>query len=68
MYHYYILQIPTENNRSLLFPVMLFIHGGGFTFGSGNDEIYAPDYIIERDVILVTINYRVGVFGQLNYL
>lgn len=43
---------------------MVYIHGGGFTFGSANDEIYGPDYLIERDVVLVTVNYRVGIFGQ----
>ncbi|XP_043268664.1 juvenile hormone esterase-like [Venturia canescens] len=47
-------------------PVMLWIHGGAFAYGSGDDKFYGPDYIIENDVILVTINYRLGVFGFLN--
>ncbi|XP_075235130.1 juvenile hormone esterase-like isoform X2 [Lycorma delicatula] len=46
--------------------VMVWIHGGGFLFGNGNEELYGPDFIIENDVILVTINYRLGVFGFLN--
>lgn len=46
-------------------PVMVWIHGGGFMTGSGNGEtdFYGPDFIMDRDVVLVTINYRVGVLG-----
>ncbi|XP_013141628.1 PREDICTED: cholinesterase 1-like [Papilio polytes] len=46
-------------------PVMVWIHGGGFTNGSGSDEIYGPDYLIRNDVILVTFNYRLEVLGFL---
>ncbi|CAL8125465.1 unnamed protein product [Orchesella dallaii] len=46
------------------FPVMVWIHGGGYTFGDGNS--YGPEYFMEtEDVILVTINYRLGLFGFL---
>ncbi|RZF46909.1 hypothetical protein LSTR_LSTR008037 [Laodelphax striatellus] len=47
-------------------PVMVWIHGGGFTFGCGDDELYAPDFFVQKDVVLVSINYRVGVFGFLS--
>lgn len=50
-------------NPSKKLPVMFYIHGGGFFEGSGNDEFLGPDFIINEDVILVTINYRLGVFG-----
>lgn len=43
--------------------VMFFIHGGGFAEGSGDNYFYGPDFLIEKDVILVTINYRLGTFG-----
>jgi carboxylesterase type B len=45
---------------------MVWIHGGGFTTGSGNFEtdFYGPGYILDRDVVLVTINYRLGPFGN----
>ncbi|XP_076291110.1 juvenile hormone esterase isoform X2 [Lasioglossum baleicum] len=46
--------------------VMVWIHGGGFVCGSSDSTIYGPDYILRKDVVLVTINYRVGVFGFLN--
>ncbi|KAJ8682867.1 hypothetical protein QAD02_018659 [Eretmocerus hayati] len=47
-------------------PVMVWIHGGGFIFGSGDDDFYGPDYLVRKEVILVTINYRLGVLGFLN--
>jgi len=46
--------------------VMVWIHGGGFTRGSGSSEIYGPDYLIENDVVFVAINYRCGVLGFLS--
>ncbi|KPJ19673.1 Esterase FE4 [Papilio machaon] len=46
-------------------PVMVFIHGGGFSFGSGNTSLYGPDYLVEKDVVVVTINYRLGPLGFL---
>jgi acetyl esterase/lipase len=44
-------------------PVMVWIHGGGFFAGSGNPDIYGPDYFMDYDVIVVTVNYRVGPLG-----
>lgn len=34
---------------------------------SGNDFFYGPDFLIENHVILVTINYRLGMFGFLSF-
>ncbi|CRL07130.1 CLUMA_CG020125, isoform A [Clunio marinus] len=47
-------------------PVLFWIHGGGFQFGNGNAFFYGPDYLIQEDIILVTINYRLGALGFLN--
>ncbi|KMQ92339.1 esterase e4 [Lasius niger] len=47
-------------------PVMVWIHGGGFFLGSGDASFYGPDYIVRKDVVLVTLNYRLGVLGFLN--
>ncbi|XP_055700201.1 juvenile hormone esterase-like [Phlebotomus papatasi] len=44
-------------------PVMVFFHGGGFQSGNGGKTLYGPDYLLDHDVILVTGNYRLGVFG-----
>ncbi|XP_044592895.1 juvenile hormone esterase-like [Cotesia glomerata] len=46
-------------------PVIFTIHGGNFSFGSGNDNILGPDFLVE-ELIVVTINYRVGILGFLN--
>lgn len=46
-------------------PVMVWIHGGGFSNGSGDTTVYGPDYIVRKDVVLVTLNYRLGALGTL---
>ncbi|KAK7098304.1 cAMP-regulated D2 protein-like [Littorina saxatilis] len=49
-----------------LFPVMVFIHGGGFESGSGAAPLYNGDYLARvGGVIVVTINYRLGALGFL---
>lgn len=59
------LNIYTKNlNPKIKTPVMIFIHGGGFMYGTSGSETYGPDYILKKNVILVTINYRVGIFGE----
>ncbi|XP_028167025.1 venom carboxylesterase-6-like [Ostrinia furnacalis] len=46
-------------------PVMVFIHGGAFRSGSGNSLIYGPDFIVQKNVVLVTLNYRLDALGFL---
>jgi len=47
--------------------VIFFIHGGGFFTGDANDHVYGPEYLMDQDVVLVTINYRLGPLGFLNF-
>jgi para-nitrobenzyl esterase len=43
-------------------PVMVWVHGGGFTQGAGSD--YDPYRLaVGGDVVVVTVNYRLGIFG-----
>ncbi|KAI5639531.1 carboxylesterase family domain-containing protein [Phthorimaea operculella] len=49
-----------------LLPVMVWIHGGGYHWGSGNDDLYGPEFLVRQGVILVTFNYRLGVLGFLS--
>jgi para-nitrobenzyl esterase len=42
-------------------PVMVWIHGGALTSGAGS--IYDGEALAKKGVVLVTINYRLGVFG-----
>ncbi len=47
-------------------PVMVFIHGGGFTAGSTWDPWYDGAAFARRGVVLVTLQYRIGPFGWLD--
>ncbi|XP_076248299.1 venom carboxylesterase-6-like [Calliopsis andreniformis] len=49
-----------------LLPVMLYIHGGSFMTGSGGRADFGPDYLLDKNVLLVTINYRLGIIGFLS--
>jgi para-nitrobenzyl esterase len=44
-------------------PVLLWIHGGGFMVGSGSVPIYDGSNLARKGLVVVTINYRLGVFG-----
>ncbi|KAG0351812.1 hypothetical protein BGZ54_003081, partial [Gamsiella multidivaricata] len=45
-------------------PVMVYIHGGGFTTYSGSVIIFEPGNMVSRGgVVVVTINYRLGMLG-----
>lgn len=46
-------------------PVMVWIHGGAFTRGSGSTPTYDGEKLAAKGVVLVTVNYRLGVFGFL---
>lgn len=43
---------------------MVFLHGGAFMYGSGNTDLYGADFFMQKDVVLVTLNYRLGAFGS----
>ena len=47
-------------------PVMVWIHGGGFTMGAGSEPLYNGRVLASRgDVVVLTINYRLGALGFL---
>lgn len=46
-------------------PVFVFIHGGAFQGGAGSLPIYNGSKLAPRGAVVVTLNYRVGVFGFL---
>ena len=48
-------------------PVLVWIHGGAFIFGSGDTPWYdGTQFARHGDVVVVTINYRLGAFGFLH--
>ncbi|MFA6450134.1 MAG: carboxylesterase/lipase family protein [bacterium] len=48
-------------------PVMVFIHGGGFTLGSGAELFSSEKLAALGDVIAVTVNYRLGALGFISH-
>ncbi len=46
-------------------PVLVYIHGGGFNEGSGSVATYDGERLAQKGLIIVTINYRLNVFGFL---
>ncbi|KAH0550403.1 hypothetical protein KQX54_019183 [Cotesia glomerata] len=47
-------------------PVLVFVHGGAFVTGSNNSTLLSPSYLLDRKLILVTVNYRLGILGFLS--
>ena len=60
----YTHKLPDDDNV-LSLPVIFWIHGGAFTVECNDSRMYGPDLLLEHDVVLVTINYRLGPLGFL---
>ncbi|KOC63846.1 Venom carboxylesterase-6 [Habropoda laboriosa] len=58
------IYVPERNNNKELLPVMFWIHGGAYQFASGNEA--NETFIMDTNVVLVTVNYRLGPFGFLS--
>ncbi|XP_072949548.1 carboxylic ester hydrolase-like [Epargyreus clarus] len=54
---------PNLDARASL-PVIIAIHGGAFMYGEG--IVYNPVHLMDRDVVVVTLNYRLGPLGFLS--
>nr|XP_054769627.1 cocaine esterase-like [Lytechinus pictus] len=60
---YLSIYTPSPKPSSLV-PVLVWIHGGGYAVGGGSEIIYDPIPIVAyADIIVVNVNYRLGVFG-----
>ena len=55
----------TENHQQGPLPVMVWIHGGALLAGSGTFQRHGPQHLLDREVVLVTVNYRLGALGFL---
>jgi len=61
------LNVWTPGTDDAARPVLVWIHGGAFTIGSGSEGLYNGAMLAERgDVVVVTINYRLGALGFLH--
>lgn len=54
-----------EASTTAKLPVIVFIHGGGFREGSGAIDVYRGGNLAAKGVVVVTLNYRLGIFGFL---
>ena len=55
----------TERQNKL--PVMVWLFGATFSSGTSRDDIFGPErFMNSKDIVLVTVNYRIGVFGFLS--
>jgi len=56
---------PSDSTDKSKLPVMFWIHGGGYAGGASSEPRHNGDFLPLKGVVLVTINYRLGVFGFL---
>lgn len=47
-------------------PVIVYFHSGGFYEGSARSDELGPQYFLRRDIVLVTVNYRLSALGFLS--
>ena len=52
---------PDDSGR----PVLVWLHGGGFTTGTGASALFGGRHLAHKGVVVVTVNYRLGAFGLL---
>ncbi|XP_065346396.1 venom carboxylesterase-6-like [Cloeon dipterum] len=59
-------KLPDENTKEDdLMHVIIFFHGGAFMFGASN--YHGAKYLMDKNLVLVTLNYRVGPLGFLSF-
>ncbi|MGO4518224.1 carboxylesterase/lipase family protein [Terriglobus sp. 2YAB30_2] len=56
---------PAAAKQGSKLPVMVWIHGGGFLAGAASEPRYTNPALVAKGVIVVTLNYRLNVFGFL---
>ncbi|WP_159618853.1 carboxylesterase/lipase family protein [Arthrobacter zhaoguopingii] len=63
---YLTVNIWTPRTSGEPLPVMVFVHGGGFVAGSTQSELFDGTTFARDNVVLVTLNYRLGIHGFLD--
>jgi len=62
----YLNVLVPQNGLNEKLAVMIFIHGGAFNYGCGSVNEHSPDYLLDENVIVVMLNYRLNALGFLN--
>ena len=60
-----VLNVVTPATDGARRPVLFYIHGGGFTTGSGLVMTLGDRFVVREDVVLVTVNHRLGALGYM---
>lgn len=53
----------TSGSKNVSKPVIVFFHPGGFYFRSAQSTYHGPQYLLDKDLVLVTVNYRLASLG-----
>ena len=57
---------PVEAEEPRALPVIVFLHGGAFVVGSCESLLYGPQVLLDKELVLVGVNYRLGALGFLS--
>src|SRR5699024_1753859 len=57
---------PADSSSANL-PVLVYFYGGGFIAGDGSEWRYDGSSIAQKGIVVVTVNYRLGIFGFFAY-
>ncbi|XP_023938942.1 juvenile hormone esterase [Bicyclus anynana] len=57
------IYVPNKASPKNKVPVLAWIYGGGFNVGFAGRFLYGPQFLVRHDIILVSINYRLGPYG-----
>ncbi len=60
----YTPEVPLTGNDRLR-PVLVYIHGGRWLVGTASSKAYSPIYLMDQDIVVVSIQYRLGALGFL---
>lgn len=62
------LNVWVRDSTSRGLPVMVYLHGGAYVEGGSSDPLYdGTNFTARNDVVMVTVNYRVNLFGFMNF-
>ena len=57
---------PSNSNNGKL-PVLVYFYGGGFIAGDGSEPRYDGESMAEKGIVVLTVNYRLGIFGLFSH-